>query len=348
MTAGPEKRRRPGVVVLSLALLALLLIVMVGYWFLVVRPWTAAPDVSERRLAGLWEAVERAVAVPAAPAGPANELKGALERLAEAPDLEPILDESREEGTLSPADVDALRLQRDIGERLVRWAQAGGGLGQGGPCVAGEEFPPLKLFLLGRLTLAQADVLTGEPTREEQLRAVLYLAHVMRRGAGPLHLAVGVRLAEHAAAAAKRMRALDVLRAHPGLAPEAAEVWRGVNAEAFCADALLERHFGDLSRGWPAETPATRGVPRSWIDPGPSFFRRERAMVRWWWGERLEAAKAQALDPPRLAEALRLPDDPEALPRSLMVRLLAVDLSELIVDAGRVIEEYRGLTDEGE
>jgi len=342
MSGPAEKPRRPFPTVrLSLALLALLIVAMVGYYWFRVRPWVAAPDASERTRAGLWEAVERAAREPAPPSGPPDELKGALRRLAEVKvDLEPALARWRERA-LTRADRDALLELREVGERLVRWSRAGGGFGPGEPCAMGEDLPPREVFLVGQLTLAQADVLPGGPSREEQLRAVLRLSTALRRGAGPMHLAAGMRLAEHLAAAARRMGALDVLRAEPALAPTPVEIWRGANVEAYCGDVLLERSFGELSHGWPQPTPATRDVPRSWIVPGPAYYQRERAMLRWWWGERLAAAAAHALDPPRLAAALRLPADPDELPRSLLVRLRAVDLADLIESAGRSVEAYR-------
>jgi hypothetical protein len=344
MSAAPDRppRRFPTVRV-SLALLALLVVALLVWYAVMVRPWLAPPDVTDRQLAALWEAVERATNEPAPLAGPPDELRGALERIAQVslPDLQATLDRWRTSTDLDRADRDALIAQREVGERLVRWQKAGGGLGPGDPCRVDEDVPALPAFVAGQLTLAQAEVLQGGPTREEQVLAVLRLAAALRRGGSLDHAVVGMRLAEHVAAAAKRMGALDVLREHPALAPAPVEVWRAVNIEARCLDRGLERRFGELRHGWPVPTPATRGFPRSWVVPGPEFYQRERAMLRWWWGQRLAAAAPQALDPPRLAVALRLPDDPDELPKSPLVRERAVDLTEKIEDAGRAIEAYR-------
>ena len=338
--SGPKKRRLR-IVPLSLGLLLALVIAVFGYYWVVVQPWTTPPDASDREIAALWEDVERRAVVPVEATGPSHELARLLRQLEDAADLESTVTEWREKGRIDDIGRSALEAERDIGERLVGWMKADGGFGKVGPCVADEDFPPLRLMALGETALAMAGVLEGGPATPERLRSVLHLARVMRRGGGPLQLMAGLRLAEHVAAVAKRMDALAVLRGLPEYAPVEEEIWRAANAEAFCADEILERHFGGLSKRWPKESPATRGVPRSWIGIEPAFFRRERAMVRWWHGQRLADAAPAALDPPRLAEALRLPDDLDSLPKSLLVRMMAVDLAGPVGEGGQVIEAYR-------
>ena len=336
----------------SLVLTVLLVVGMVIYYHLAVRPWIAEPPVADEELRRLWQPVVDGATVTVAAGGPAEHLVAAMNHLGELDTdrVEVAVEAWRKGERLSDAQRNALSDARDVAAELVAWYRADGGFDVQDPCTAGERFGDLDLYLLGRLALAIAGVVGNAPPREDTVLAVLHLARAMRRGAGFAHLWAGLQLAIHVVGASERWDLVGLLRDHPELAPAPSDVVRTVYADVYCVDSRkIERFFDILKKqGWKLEAlkgraaEAARDLPRSWIQPGPSLFRRERRMLRWFWGRLLDQApRGDPDDLEGLADALRLPADRSALPRSFVVRAVAVDLSDEVRKSAARVAEYR-------
>lgn len=327
--------------ILSLLVTGVVIVGVVLYWWLAVRPWTTPPEQSPEEIDALWAPVVAEVTVSAeAASGEEKFLSQALEALSALPQdaLRGAVAAWQKREEVTAEHRVALRASLDAVNLLVTWWQRRGGLGNSDPCVTEERFPALDLLLLARVALAQRDHADVGPGRPQLYRAVERLGHVMRTGGGPVLFVAGVRVADDLIVAAERADMRDLLRDTDSLPPDESQVWRALNAEAFCVEKLLERHFAEIDKGWPLRSPKARGVPQAWFRPDAAFLQRERTMVRLWWGERLRLASERRGDPEALAAALRV--DWDALPRSLLVRVVAADLGDAAKETLLSIRAY--------
>lgn len=315
----------------SVALILVVLGLALAGW-LAMRPWLAPPAATPSAIERTWARVEQWAAASRHPGAPITALNAALDHLQRAKLADDDWDPSR-----PPQPVTDPEAQRALAA-LVEWS-ASGGLGEG-PCIGDPgdlEAPPprfVAMFRLARLALA-ASPRSDDPQFVAAMRLGAHL-----RSRGPLVAgAVGFSIAREALAVAEA-RGQPLGPAFVAFAPRREEVVPLLAREAACSYAMAEAAFSrgtsDLGKGttiepdgWASRWSAT------WVGP-----ERELAMAKWYLGERVAAAAAAGDDLTAVAATQVLPDDPDALPASLLVRALASDAASVITDIQAELARY--------
>jgi hypothetical protein len=205
---------------------------------------------------------------------------------------------------------------------LEGWQAAAGGLGDA-TC---PDVNALALYRLGQLALATSDA------RPYGLEAALHLAHAATEQGGALLASVGFQLAR---GALDRVRALpDEERARlvARYAPSR-DLLKVAAREWVCAHELAETQLArELEESGEVTGP---------VDEHPVVV-RELRMVELYAGTRIREAEAARGDLDALARALEL-GDPEELPKSALLRTLAIDLGEHARKWTEVVEAWQAL-----
>lgn len=301
------------------ALLLVLLALAAAGWF-AARPWLAPPAAAPEHVAGTWRRVEAWAAETRQPSAPIDGLHAALEPLRRAGARDEAWEPTRPpEPASDPAAQQALAA-------LAEWGRSGG-LGDDLCIVDPADLsagPPrtVEMFRLARLALRHGRD-DGDPAFAAALRLGAYL-----RGRGPLLAgAVGFAIARDALQVAEA-RNLPAGPAFMAFAPRREEVLPILAREAVCSLRLAEAALGSGASG--SQARVDPGVVARWSTAwvGPE---RELAMARWYLGERVAAAAAAGDDLTAVAATQTLPDEPDALPASLLVRSLASNGAATVV-----------------
>ncbi|MCY0992684.1 hypothetical protein OV203_36430 [Nannocystis sp. ILAH1] len=302
------------------ALLLVLLALAAAGWF-AARPWLAPPSAPPEQVAGTWSRVEAWAAETRQPNAPIDELHAALGPLRRAGARDEAWEPTRPpEPAGDPATQQALAA-------LAEWGQSGG-LGDELCIVDPADLsagPPrtVEMFRLARLAF-QYGRDDGDPAFAAALRLGAYL-----RSRGPLLAgAVGFAIARDALQVAEA-RNLPAGPAFMAFAPRREEVLPILAREAVCSLRLAEAALRSGASG--SQELADPGVVARWSTAwvGPE---RELAMARWYLGERVAAAAAAGDDLTAVAATQTLPDEPDALPASLLVRSLAANGATVVAD----------------
>ncbi|MCA9719316.1 MAG: hypothetical protein H6713_12475 [Myxococcales bacterium] len=287
---------------------------------LTVYPWIKPPPEDPEVIARRWAHVESLAEVSEASGRP-------LEELGELPafslDGLPLVEQRPPYDELANIDELPPEVAAAI-DALVQWHHRGGGLGpERCPHVGERPFPLLKVFELARVALHVSTTADDAPAL-----AVLQLAEHLRDRGPLLDGAVGLALAKESVRWA-RARGYPPTGALLERRPRAPQVVAMLAREMVCSFELVERELSrELQPGKDAPVPA-----------GLIGYERERAMVQWYWGERLHGvSKDTSLE--TLAARLRDDDDLEALPKSVLLRALAVPMAGRVEDAARTIADY--------
>ncbi len=323
-------------------LLILLIASTILYQRRAVRQWLAEPAIAPARLNAKWQALLDDARVAPYVEGEDEGLREALEALRQikGDELERAVLLAHKPGERTRAHQNLLHENAALADSLVAWASAGGGLDLTDPCRLDADYPVRDLFLLSRVIIAQGDVGLSEPHLDDRLRAVSHLARLLRGAGGPLPLVAGMRITGHAMSAAERwQRTGEMVRMRED-GPSRSEVWRALATEAACVDSLLGRHFAEMSDTWGSSQMKEMGAPVTWFEPYPGYLQRERRMVRAWYIELLDRARPHRRSLDEMAKRLELSADESALPASVAVRLVAIDLSEPVREAAKEIEKY--------
>ena len=293
-----------------LAASAGLLALAVAVAAVVVLPWIRLPDEPTAAIDRRWEQIQ-AWAAPSAETGASRaRLDQALAAWGRS-DARERLD--REPVPGAPIDPTALdRPAQAARHALILWAGEEGGLGED-PCLrepSGRPAPPpIAAYGLAKLALA-----TATSAEDPALVAALRLgAHLRGRG-GLLPGLVGGRIAGDALEVVQA-RGYAITPALRELAPRAEEAFGMAARDAICTERLLDDPEGSAA----LVDDSGGGGLAGWIGERVGV-ERERAWLRHVEGQRLEAAYRVRGDVSAVAAALALPEDPEALPASLLVR----------------------------
>ncbi|MDC0715994.1 hypothetical protein [Nannocystis bainbridge] len=309
------------------ALLLVLLALAAAAWF-TARPWLAPPAAAPEHIAGTWTRVETWAAETRQASGPIEPLHAALAPLKRAGATDEPWDPTRPpEPATDPAAQQALA-------GLIVWAD-GGGLGDELCIVDPADFtagPPrtVEMFRLARLALRHGRDDT-DPAFAAALRLGAYL-----RGRGPLLAgAVGFAIARDALQVAEA-RNLPAGPAFVAFAPRREEVLPILAREAVCSLRMAEAAFhSGASEAAPVEPGVVARWSSAWVGP-----ERELAMARWYLGERVAAAAAAGDDLGAVAATQTLPEQPDALPASLLVRSLAGSGASTVSDMQATLAGY--------
>ncbi|WAS97049.1 hypothetical protein [Nannocystis punicea] len=312
-----------------LAVLLLVLLALAAAGWFAAGPWLAPPIAAPEHIAGTWAQVESWAAETRHPDAPIDRLHAALDHLKRAGRSEETWEPSRPPEPVSdPAEQQALAA-------LVEWSEHGG-LGSELCIVDPADLSAgparvVEMLRLARLALAHARDDT-DPAFAAALRLGAYL-----RGRGPLIAgAVGFAVAGDALQVAEA-RNLPAGPAFKAFAPRREEVLPILAREAVCSLRLAEAAFRS-GAGQPADMVEPGVIARwsaTWIGP-----ERELAMARWYLGERVAAAAAAGDDLTAVAATQVVPDEPDALPASLLVRSLAASGASVVTDMQATLTAY--------
>jgi hypothetical protein len=293
--------------VLKKVLLALAALVLIGasaYYAAMIRPWTAPPPVPRETVEARWAKVREWAALERRESGDPRLL---LEGVAELRKADPERNEvdrflraretARRAGASQPAATLSVNAESAL-VALVRWHEAGGGLG---PRV--DPSPALRskdLISLGRVALATAGPDPSAPRRT----AAMHLGRALRHEGSLLHAVQGFRLAAEAGPPCTGP-----------FAPTRGDVFAAIAADAVrgyetTAEAMLRRPLQ------PEHAPEAKR-PR-W--GAPVVVDRELLMLRWYLAEVLHTAQPERDALARLAQVLDEHGRRE-LPKSTLVRV---------------------------
>lgn len=314
-----------------LGALALVFVVIVAGWWVFVRPWTAWPG-PRTELDARWAKVEAWAGNPPVKPDAARpetlRLGEDVRKLdQEADDLVPAADDSL------PPLTEPTEGTRAAIDAIVTWHGRGAPIGSGCAPDLPEPFvPPIEVLRAGRATIASA----GSAPDDPRMEAVLHLASELRQTGSLLEAMVGVRLAADAAATAKA-RGIAPNDAFLRFRPRREEVFPTIARDFVCGYRWVRDSFdkGDDDL----------------FEPRPILARfvsmeRELLMVRTFHADLLHQGLPHRDDPRALAAAVRV--EREDLPKSLLVRAFAADLSSVLTDWADAIERYDAFVDGGD
>lgn len=317
---------------LVLGLLALFfVVVVVGAWWVLVRPWTAWPG-PRVELDARWAEVEGWAGNPpvepaAAPAQTLALAEGVRKLDAPPEHVKPGADDA------IPVVQDPTEGTRLAVEAILTWHRSHVRLGEGcAPAMPETFLPPIETLHAGRAALAVATSLPDD----ESMPAVLHLASEMRRTGTLVEGVVGMRLAADAVATARSR----------GIAPGDAFVrWKPRRDEVFTT---LAR---DVVCGYRWVRKGLDAGDAEVLGPRPILGRlvsleRELLMVRTFHADLLHRGHPRRDDPRALAAAVRF--EREDLPKSLLVRGIAADPSRPVTDWADAIDEYEAFLSGGD
>ena len=287
---------------------------LVATWFVRVRPWVVSPQTPTDLIEARWKkVVERADLAPS-PVPVDKTLDRVLTTLdPHQAAIEKVLDGRRDFETLPPPVTEALA---DFG----RWSPPDGEinarscepwLGPGRVSI---------VLVLGRLVTFTA---TAD---DPHLGPMIGLADALRRHGSLPEAVAGFHLADRAAEQLAIRPATDLAR-YAAYRPTMIQLLDAIARDAVCSYRLARNALADRAAAGGDSWTESVGL-------APSAD-RELAMVRDFVGQRLERADAIASDTLELASLFRI-GDPERLPKSGLVRALAVDAGD-IIDRGAAI-----------
>ena len=299
---------RSKIIVTALALCGVGLVL--GYVFL-VHPWRALPDEPLADIDARWAQVEAWAAVEAGAQADAARLLSAL-KIADTDREEIEVRLLQAEEAEQPVPVELTKRLEKALQLLREWAEAGGGFGPE-PC----PLTALDVNALDLLQLAKLALLAAEEPDDPLLGAVVWLGAQARRSGALLLGSVGFTIADAVTSwHVSRRAAPDELTVEQ--APLVGEAFPLLAREAVCLHRLASSQLkaGELGRDGD-------GPPPGLID-----LDREILMVRATFGQWLVDAEPKRDDLEALPSAL--PVDRDALPKSMVVRVLAFDASPLV------------------
>ncbi len=308
-------------------------LVLAGAWAAVkIYPWVKPPPEDPEVIARRWAALDQLARASERSAAPREALDaiGSLElsSLGELPIAE---------GELAFAEpVDRATLPPEVStaiDQLSRWRQHGGGLGA-------ERCPPLErrpVSAIQMMWLARVALHVSQSADDAPALAVLELGEQLRERGGLLDGVVGFTIADESLRWARD-------RGYPPAAlrerrPTPAQLVALVAREIVCSYEMADR---ELAR----ELAQQRGESRLQLPTGMRGIERELAMVRWYWGERLEGVPPDA-SPQALLARLPNVDDYERLPESVLLRALAVPFRGQVESVADKLARYDEFVDAG-
>lgn len=302
------------VIVVTGALFALVPAIAAVVFYVRVWPWIAEPG-DPAELAARWAEVESWAARPPASLGPeATAFRDALRAGSLQSDQVPAPGDD-----FSLPTIELERLPEDVRkmvDALLVWHDSGAPLARG--CLRdSERLPALRALHVGRIAIASAT----EPG-DRRLAAALRLAAELRTGGTLLEGGIGATLAHHAAATAAS-RGFAASESFSRYRPAKREPFVCLAREYVCTQEWLESELRLGGRG---------GSPLDRVD-------RELRMMRAWHSERLHGVASLRDDPRELARNLQ-PVTQETLPKSLLVRMVAIDEAATMKDWAEAIDTF--------
>jgi hypothetical protein len=302
-------------ILLALAgLVAACVLVSAALFYVRVWPWFASPG-DRPELDARWREVEQWAAVPAASLGSeAVTFRDALRAANLRFDVAPY---PAEDSSLPAIEVDGLAVDvRSVLDSLVAWHESGAALTRG--CIREpERIDALHAMHLGRIAIA-----SSTHADDPHFAAALRMAAELRANGTLLQGAVGASLAREAIATASK-RGFAATRSIVQFRPAKSEAFAALAREYVCTQQWLEH---EIHQARPPTSPI--GNPE-----------RELLMVRTYHSDRLHLVEP-VRDDPRGIVRLLPPVKKEDLPKSLLVRIVAMDERSSIGDWAEAIEAY--------
>lgn len=305
---------------------------VVAGW-LKIRPWVAPPPAAPEDIARTWAQVEALASEHGRPSAPIGPLYEALDHFQRAKSLPPD-DSDPKEPPAVLTDEDGFRALAG----LIAWSEQSGGLGDE-LCIVDPAQMAAQPRLFEMLKLARLALRTSPAGADPAVAAALRLGAYLRTRGGLVAGAVGFTIAREALEVAKA-RNVNPTADFIEYAPRRQEILSILARESVCALRLAEAAFaqgetdlgeadGAVDPGWLARWTV------GWVGPA-----RELAMARWYLGERVAAAAGAGDDFTAVAATQELPDDPDALPKSLLVRALVVGAAPAVRDMDATVTAY--------
>lgn len=306
--------------------------VLVAAW-LKIRPWFAPPDASPEEVARTWTQVEALAREHGRPGGPIEPLFEALDHLRRANSLPPD-DQDAKDAPAAVTDEDGQRALAG----LVAWAQQQGGLGDE-LCIVDPAQTATSPRIFEMVQLARLAIRTSTGADDPTLLAALRLGAYLRTRGGLVAGAAGFAIAREAVevATARNIAPTTALSTY---APQRREVLSILARESVCTLRMIE---GAFAHGESDPGDAWQGRDAGWLSRWASAWvgpERELAMARWYFGEHVAAAARAGDDLAAVAAIYELPDDFDALPKSLLVRALALSGGSAIRDMEATLSAY--------
>jgi hypothetical protein len=288
-----------------------------------LHPWLSSPDAHAPEIEQRWQTVEQL-------AEPGEVCFGDPVRIVAATRAMEMVDQDLRDAMARaeawPPEVDHEELPPEFDQalmHLLQWHLEGGGLDVG---ELEQQVSLLDTFELGKAALASSASIERDLVDE----AVLHLAWTYRECGQLVQGTVGTTLAEMAVEHAQR-RGDPPTAAHRRYRPTPEQLLGIAAREALFTHELSRTGLALSGRQAPGSAP--RIVP-ALVDP-----ERELVMLRQYWGDRLSNAATDPSDTDLLVDQFAS-DDPDALPHSLLVRVIAPGSGQMFGQLAMATEEY--------
>lgn len=287
-----------------------------------LAPWVMLPDEEPEAIDRRWEQIWRWATPRPETGGAPDKLYAAVDAYRRSGSDELVKAALRGEATITVAALD--EAGREARAAFLAWDAEGGGLGPD-PCLQDAE-GRTTLMLFPALNLAQMALHTAATADDPGIAAALRLAAALRDRGGLLMGLAGHAIAHDAVQLAKQ-RGYAATPVFVRLAPRAEEVFGSVARDTLCIERMIED----------VELPPDIGPVGRFI-AGHAGISRERTMLRWFAGHRLEDGYPLRGDLTAFARAMALPDE---LPASHLVRMSSLDAGDPIAAVAPKIAEYQ-------